>query len=326
MAIIVVSLPALLLLPLLAFWRDKELHDRDPSVMGFKWGYFTGFRVLFVGVIYLFVLDRATASGEFPEHEVDAAEFWVTVVLFVPGVFILMRRRWAWVLYTIGSMNPALWMINGIYIKNRWEEIGAESARATMPTKPHAACPRCGNKVTVPSSVDVSKAKCPSCGAVLTFRHAGATPQDASGSVAKETPRERGVASDRYPTVCDHCGEAIATGEAVFSYLDQLVCQRSAEHLAKIEGHPLPEATQAQIEAAAVRRNPKAQTLVWILLGLFVLVAFPFSWTLIDHADIGLGFLPSAMTALAFGLVFDKAVGWNIAPGRFRSSDGAAPD
>ena len=120
---LIVALPALLL----ALWRDKKLQERSPGALGFKWGYFTGFRILFVGIILLPFLAFGAATGDLSQDEAFGFGFLITVVLLVPGVFIPLRHRWAWILYTIGSMNPVLWMINGTYIKNRWKEIKTES-------------------------------------------------------------------------------------------------------------------------------------------------------------------------------------------------------
>jgi len=136
---LIVALPALLL----ALWRDKKLHKRNPSAMGFKWGYFTGFRILFVAIILLPFLVLSALLGDLTEDEVLGFYFLVIVVLLVPGIFILCRHRWAWILYTVCSMNPALWIINAMYIKNRWKELREESSAApgSTPSKPETPRP-----------------------------------------------------------------------------------------------------------------------------------------------------------------------------------------
>ena len=30
---------------------------------------------------------------------------------------------WAWVIFTILNVNPASWIINWVYLKNRWQEM-----------------------------------------------------------------------------------------------------------------------------------------------------------------------------------------------------------
>jgi len=125
---LIVALPAFLL----ALWRDKKLRKSNPNAKGFKWGYFTGFRILFVAIVLIPFLILAALSGDLSGDEVIGFFFLVVVVLFIPGIFILCRHRWAWILYTICSLNPVLWIINGTYIKNRWKELREE----TIP-RPH---------------------------------------------------------------------------------------------------------------------------------------------------------------------------------------------
>ena len=36
------------------------------------------------------------------------------------GVLILMKNKWAFLIGTVLSLNPLSWLINGIYLKNRW--------------------------------------------------------------------------------------------------------------------------------------------------------------------------------------------------------------
>lgn len=135
---LIVALPALLL----ALWRNKKLCERNLNAMGFKWGYFTGFRILFVAIILLPLLVLAALSGHLTEDELLGFYFLVIVVLLAPGIFILCRHRWAWILYTVCSMNPVLWMINGTYIKNRWKELSEESSATPISTGSKPETPR----------------------------------------------------------------------------------------------------------------------------------------------------------------------------------------
>jgi TPR repeat protein len=45
----------------------------------------------------------------------------ICVLLSVSGIFVVKRRRWAWIVVTI-ACGPIGWIINGIYGKNRWSE------------------------------------------------------------------------------------------------------------------------------------------------------------------------------------------------------------
>lgn len=96
-------------------WQKKE--------RGFGWWKFNGWATLFVGTISLLL---ATGYGEYEVLGVIAIvlNIWL-------GVAILKMSRWALLMGTIGSLNPILWIINGIYLKSRWSHrrlIGEEAA------------------------------------------------------------------------------------------------------------------------------------------------------------------------------------------------------
>ncbi len=177
---LIAAVPALLL----AFWRDKKLHQRKSDAMGFRWGYFTGFRILIVGIILLPLLAIARASGDLAADETLGCLFLVVVFLIVPGVFISLRHRWAWVMYTACSMNPVLWIINGSYIKHRWKEIRDDRASGqvgstppirppsgppptitpqALPTGQKFACPHCQRHLEAPEELLGTTVDCPSC-------------------------------------------------------------------------------------------------------------------------------------------------------------------
>lgn len=129
---------------LLALWLNRALHKRQPNVMGYKWGYYQGFCCLFIGVItcigILFVMTNADAANDFannrynqrifgaPEYAnniVNQRIFGATAVYtLLCGIFLLNRNRFAWVFFTVCSLNPLIWIINGVYIKHRWQEMG----------------------------------------------------------------------------------------------------------------------------------------------------------------------------------------------------------
>lgn len=55
---------------------------------------------------------------------------------FVTGffhLFIIFRNRWLWILAIILQLNPVLWFINGIYLKNRWKDLKNGSSKTKLP-------------------------------------------------------------------------------------------------------------------------------------------------------------------------------------------------
>ncbi|MFH2092566.1 MAG: hypothetical protein ABIJ31_09400, partial [Pseudomonadota bacterium] len=97
-----------------AFIMDKSLHKKKPDVKSYKWGYFVGWMGILVAGTDVILLS----------NEVDAVVI-VTICFFViiTHCFILFRNRWIWIIAIILQLNPILWIINGIYLRNRWIEM-----------------------------------------------------------------------------------------------------------------------------------------------------------------------------------------------------------
>lgn len=80
---------------------EQERKNRFPHTMPYQWGYLWG-----------------------------CLGFWFApATLGLSALFgwgIIKRRRWAWVVGTILTLNPFAWIINGIYAGRRWQEFGIE--------------------------------------------------------------------------------------------------------------------------------------------------------------------------------------------------------
>lgn len=124
---------AALLSVVAAFVLESRLKRRLPNTKPFKWGYYvgsTGVACLPLAALCLLgALVNAAANdwGNFSEMLGYAA--WLAVC-GVSGLFMIWRKRWAWIVGTILSCNPAWWFTNWIYVRNRWHEFAAEAAPA----------------------------------------------------------------------------------------------------------------------------------------------------------------------------------------------------
>ena len=109
---------------------DGRLKTNDPSLLPFKWGYLYGMAALWFGVIASIGLLGALLPSPpyMPERPPDASALVSLVVWSMPltisGFFVLRRKRWAWVLATLLSLNPVIWLINLVYGARRWREMG----------------------------------------------------------------------------------------------------------------------------------------------------------------------------------------------------------
>lgn len=102
---------------------NEEFQERCPLNRPFAWGYFNGIvgtlQAMLTGSI--FFVDGMTGPMN------DAGSLYSKAMLMlligVGYYYVLKRNRIAWIITTILTLNPVIWVINGIYIKHRWEEM-----------------------------------------------------------------------------------------------------------------------------------------------------------------------------------------------------------
>lgn len=103
---------AILLVPaLFAYFMDGIAQDRFGYHHPYKWGYFVGLIMIFMGLPWLYAL--ATSPGMITSL-MDSGfepsmEFMFRVLTLYPiyiglaGLGIVMRRRWGWILFFVGG-------------------------------------------------------------------------------------------------------------------------------------------------------------------------------------------------------------------------------
>ncbi len=100
----------------IAFIHDKKLHEEQPSVRPYKWGYYIGYAGLIGSVLFIFLVVLFSAA---------LALFLVlSIPQAIASYYIIRRKKWAWVLGTILTLNPILWIAHIFYGRNRWGEFG----------------------------------------------------------------------------------------------------------------------------------------------------------------------------------------------------------
>ncbi len=113
---------------------NKSLKKKFRKIKPFTWGYFTAWMGALSGTL-LGVSQLATAMDTSGDHSKTIALFGLFfLITAVVHVFMIKRKRWAWLVGIILQLNPILWIINGIYLKNRWDEMGTKSEK-TATTK-----------------------------------------------------------------------------------------------------------------------------------------------------------------------------------------------
>ena len=114
-----ITTPRLILVPFClvciypSIWLNKIFITNNPKCQPFAWGYYNSLLIVTIGI----------SGSVFGVWISDLALLIWCFLLIALGTLLYRRNRWAWVIFTILSANPASWIINGVYLKNRWQEM-----------------------------------------------------------------------------------------------------------------------------------------------------------------------------------------------------------
>lgn len=81
---------------------------KSNSNISFEWWDFFSY-LLYIGALIPIFLFKNIAVG-----------ITIALISAVSGFFIGKYNKYAFLIVTIFSCNPILWIINGVYLKNRW--------------------------------------------------------------------------------------------------------------------------------------------------------------------------------------------------------------
>ena len=102
-----IGVPLLAVLVPIALAIGLNRRFRQPGRKPYRWGYYFSIVSVVAGLALGVIVDS------------------VIVCAILYGVLALcfaLRQRWAWLLLTILSFNPIVWIINAIYLRKRWAE------------------------------------------------------------------------------------------------------------------------------------------------------------------------------------------------------------
>lgn len=97
--------------------KDLPLDNRKP----FRWGYYCGYISIIMGLVAAAANIAVYFSA--PPDSTHLVLASLASAFATLGYFVVQRKRVAFVVLTIGSVNPVLWLINSIYIRKRWAEL-----------------------------------------------------------------------------------------------------------------------------------------------------------------------------------------------------------
>jgi hypothetical protein len=89
-------------------WTPEVVSEKQE--IGFTWWEVWAWLGLTLGNFFTFALNGG----------VNMITLAVAIPTTILGILILKYNKYAFLIATILSFNPLLWIINGIYLKNRW--------------------------------------------------------------------------------------------------------------------------------------------------------------------------------------------------------------
>ncbi len=97
--------------------------SKNPDKMPFKWGYFQSL----CGILG-FIIAALALIGLFENEKDGALQFLcaIGIAYGITGIFMFRRNRWWWIVGILITLNPVLWIANGIYLSNRWREMRSQ--------------------------------------------------------------------------------------------------------------------------------------------------------------------------------------------------------
>jgi hypothetical protein len=106
------------------YGQEKEKLRKSSGHTGkpYTWGYYCGAGMCLLWALHAILCVVGFIGADNTEDRIVLPIAAVICALMsISGVFVIKRRKWAWIVLTIVS-GPLGWIINGIYGKNRWHE------------------------------------------------------------------------------------------------------------------------------------------------------------------------------------------------------------
>ena len=106
-----------------SLYMDKKLHESNPGFQPYKWGYYNGWMGILVSGFYaiVYIINASDSYGSRSNDYLSLGLLFVAIATVSAG--FVFRNKWWCIAAIVVQFNPLLWIINGIYIRNRWDEL-----------------------------------------------------------------------------------------------------------------------------------------------------------------------------------------------------------
>lgn len=119
---------------------SARLSKRHPQFKPYAWGYFQGVGGTVAGSLYLAKLLWFEAAPVLTaQPHLIVVFIGLCILIISPCVGIVKRYKIGWIIGTVLTLNPVVWIINGIYAYKRWNELKDISFPIRRRDHPHPA-------------------------------------------------------------------------------------------------------------------------------------------------------------------------------------------
>lgn len=126
--LVLVALPA----ALVSFVLEGRRKNASPKDLPYTWGFFQGMSGLLLGFYCVLLGGYLAAQGSISTISLAVPLLVYGAITGPAGYFVIKRRKWAWVVHTIASLNPVWWIANSIYGRHRWDEFDRGSGKPAL--------------------------------------------------------------------------------------------------------------------------------------------------------------------------------------------------
>jgi NADPH:quinone reductase-like Zn-dependent oxidoreductase len=97
---------------------NRKFQRANPGMRPYRWGYYFSIQSLMFGIGLGLMLESGVG-----------AVIICGAIYAILAWFFARRHRWAWITLTIASVNPIMWIINAVYLRERWAECSVATPR-----------------------------------------------------------------------------------------------------------------------------------------------------------------------------------------------------
>lgn len=117
-----VSMLAAIPSAIIAVRTNKMLHKKLPDLRSYIWWHFFGVQLILTSIVFTPMVFSAASQGSITTA-VCLISLVIIVVSLAAGISIVLGSKWGWIIGSIITFNPLLWLVNFLYYRCRANEL-----------------------------------------------------------------------------------------------------------------------------------------------------------------------------------------------------------